>query len=730
MSPHHWNRDNEEEEAQRLKETVWNGPSRRGSTGNQPWHAERPRESTSPYYRSPDGRARQTMEHDPFDYSSPHRRGDVRPYPTSETTFAPFTFDQRMTQRSPNRPISSSGGVISRRFSALGSPSAEHPPQSLRHMEEQLHSSSFREKNDLEMARRMQDLEDRGMGRLNSDRELIELDDTPKESAAVHRKPNDFEALAKLISESGTNMDELSDEVLNELLGSAGTGGKKLPSQIAAAVPENNLSSLPIPSAIPSPSSDLQLDPDVPAKSAPLSPVPALEKLRLEDPPKQPPSSQALESDKKVKRRGLFGFQVTTRSRLNLRDVMQEPPTTDYVHDQGGETHSPTRPKARSMSPPPRPGVPSPVPPQPSASFSLPHRTPSFSGGIPGAIPPKPAAPGGIPSHSFRGMYRGTNVCAACGLSHGTFLKVLNRRYHPECFRCSSCNGKIDPNDQFKYTTDEQGRLHSYHRECFLCFGVQCCVCQDKIAVTPDGRVPFIKHPFFDNELMCVRHADESLRRCCGCQRLEPYDTPFLDCMDGDRCVCASCCRFLVVDSADATPLWHSVLSFLDRTLHWPIWTPLRELPILMVGSDALREQARRSASSSFRSMGLGLKDETGALVALVCLTGLPRALVAGILAHEAVHAWMHWHPHTAGWPLPSAVEDGLCQLVTSLFWSEGRLPPHEDAAVETKLRQYYQFGLERDKSDAFRRAALAYRAIGMDALLAHVWECRDFPDV
>jgi hypothetical protein len=227
-------RGSDEDLARRLQEQEERRPESptsiywsRGRGGAEPPPAE--------YYRSPEGRGRNvamphTVVRDPFDYSSPNFRREVRGMPTDRVgrSFrAPYT--------PPERPI-----PVSRRFSAFGSDSS----RSLRRMEEELLVSppprrlvdverSF-ERNDLELARRMQDLEDRGMGRLNSGRDLVDLEeDGCSEGGAgervlrtgLHPNPNDFEALAQLISESGTNMNELSDEVLNELLGS--NHGKK-----------------------------------------------------------------------------------------------------------------------------------------------------------------------------------------------------------------------------------------------------------------------------------------------------------------------------------------------------------------------------------------------------------------------------------------------------------------------------------------------------------------------
>jgi hypothetical protein len=74
------------------------------------------------------------------------------------------------------------------------------------------------------------------------------------------------------------------------------------------------------------------------------------------------------------------------------------------------------------------------------------------------------------------------------------------------------------------------------------------------------------------------------------------------------------------------------------------------------------------------------------------------------------------------------------------LYLSDGVIPNTDsgnnlsavDGSSEKKLRQYYKFCIERDQSDiygnGYRRAAVAYRDIGMEGLLSHILEYRDFP--
>jgi Protein DA1/LIM domain len=688
------------------------------------------------------------------------------------------------------------------------------------------------EENDLALARRMQDLEDRGLGQQNSDRELdvfintssnIMNDIDLKGSVSDNRARDNFESLAKILSESGTDVNELSVDVINELLGSH--------SSLVRTVHETTTTTN-------QPNNRLIVDNrnTILPKSRPTSPIKSSILVvsndfddsisEITNPIDHP------NKNNKGKRRGLFGFVLADKSRNNLEEITKDAPTTTLFvphppapapiplpttllsmeqnidrkkisstqpvvtvnvlvgggsdgvpasipppppPSSGGSSNSSSgnmtqqqqqHRQSRSMSPKPRPTsniVPSNHLPVVNQTI---HRTAS---GIPCAIPPKPVGMMSISNNpSSYGLYRGTNVCSACGLSHGSFLKVLDRRYHPECFRCTSCNGRIDSNDQFKYTTDDNGRIHPHHRECFLNFGVQCCVCQQKVPVTPDGRVPYIKHPFFSSEVMCVRHADENIRRCCGCQRLEPYDTPFIDLMDGNRCVCTNCCRSVIVDSSEAKPLWNSVLTYLEQKLKLPVWGSMKDIPILIVGEQSLNEQIvsqgsiHGAMSQQILASGLCLTEQGQTrtastrsisnqrsntnVIAILCPTGLPRVLVASILAHESIHAWMKCHPnYNIHQTLSLQVEEGLCQLVASLYLSDGVIPNHHhhntttnvavdssDVSYEKKLRQYYKFCIERDQSDIFgagyRRAAMAYREIGIEGLLSHVLEYGTLP--
>jgi hypothetical protein len=345
----------------------------------------------------------------------------------------------------------------------------------------------------------------------------------------------------------------------------------------------------------------------------------------------------------------------------------------------------------------------------------------------------------------------------------------------------------IDSSGSFAFMVDEKGERHPLHRTCYAeLYGVKCAVCKHTIPAGPDGKVSFVKHPFFDTEQMCPRHASEQSRRCTGCHRFEPEGEPFADLNDAGRCACFSCCRTVVVDGHDAQPLWDKVINFFENKLNLPIWKDMRKVPILVVGYEALNDQLRATGgahggSSQIMTRGLCLTEHSAgrrfklaklkyninnrsfeacdveakgftffqvpdasktnpdaAVTAILCLSGLPRDLTASVLAHEALHAWVKLHPRYDIYdPIPPQVEEGCAQLIAMLFLMDGLDEPStetygDSGPSEEKLRQYFKFSIETDDheiyGEGYRKAAQAYANIGIEALLSHIVLYKEFP--
>jgi len=381
-------------------------------------------------------------------------------------------------------------------------------------------------------------------------------------------------------------------------------------------------------------------------------------------------------------------------------------------------------------------------------------------------------------------------ICCACNQPAMYYLSALDRRYHHDCFRCTGCHDLIDTTGPFAYMEDEAGEKHPLHKECFSeLYGVKCTVCKKAIPAGPDGKVSFVKHPFFDTEQMCPSHASSPGRRCTGCHRFEPQDEPFADLGDVGRVVCYSCCRTAIVDSSDAEPLWKSVINFFDKKLNLSVWADMREVPVLIVGYKSLNEQMKQTGGvhggstqimtrgvcltehqtsgrklkatslrfdnrkQSFEKRGEHEKGFTflqvpdankvnpdSSVTCILCLSGLPKDLTASVLAHEAAHAWIKLHPrYDVMHPIDPQVEEGCAQLIAMLFLSEGLPPASTDTdgdggPSEAKLRQYFKFSIESDSNEiygeGYRKAAAAYSAIGIEALMSHVVLYGEFPNV
>jgi Protein DA1 len=278
-------------------------------------------------------------------------------------------------------------------------------------------------------------------------------------------------------------------------------------------------------------------------------------------------------------------------------------------------------------------------------------------------------------------------------------------------------------------------------------------VCRKQIPASPEGKVAFVKHPFFSTEHMCVHHAEVPHRRCSGCQRFEPDDKPFIDLMDRNRCVCPACCRTVIFDSKGAQQLWKQVIYFFEFKLRLPVWEQMVDVPILIVGSDELerqmiQENSIHAHSTQIMTSGVGLSGfgNKPSVLQILCLSGLPRDLTLSILTREATLAWFKLHPkNNPRTPLPDQVAEGIAQLVAFLFLGEAMRTSEEvessimlsedgDGPSDERLRQYFKFTIERDNHEiyggGYRKAAVAYREVGIEKLLDHALTYRDFPQI
>jgi len=615
------------------------------------------------------------------------------------------------------------------------------------------------------------------------------------QSLKPSRQEEEDAELARFMTESGSSIRDLSSAELSDLLAHSPANVTSAPSlapnadnhavdtssKVASQCPNGG------PFGVRNPTSPVQQSRQAVASlpsSAPVTPTAspyAKELNSLCTPPVENFIDQTSETrnvnSKNKRERGLGFFKFGARGEKkssppaaasHLMDPIPPRPNMDAL----ASSRTQMRQRAKSLSPVPSIGTVSGAPGFPVA----PHSPPDiFNGKGNGHYPVS------------RIIASCSAVCSVCNKTGGSFVAALDRKYHVDCFRCVACKDIIDTSKPFAFSKDAKGQRQAHHRDCHVDFGIRCVVCSEMIVPNLDGSVSFVKHPFFETERMCLRHAQDQRRRCTGCQRVEPLRQPFADLNDRDRCICFACCRTVVVDNTDARPLWNKVLSFFENNLKLPIFDGMRNIPVLMVQSDTLNYEYQKCNSthqgcSQLMARGLCLTDYTeGTLVktpsirfekksssfqtvdeddnkfyevshsgknssmhpqvhAILCLLGLPRDLTGSILAHEATHAWMELHPqYNPLRPLPPQVMEGCAQLIAMLFLSDGLDQPNpsaadEDGPSDQRLRQYFKFSIERDDDKiyglGYRRAALAYRDIGIEALLSHVVRHGSFPRI
>ncbi|GFH52956.1 hypothetical protein CTEN210_09432 [Chaetoceros tenuissimus] len=323
----------------------------------------------------------------------------------------------------------------------------------------------------------------------------------------------------------------------------------------------------------------------------------------------------------------------------------------------------------------------------------------------------------------------------------------------------------------------------------------------------------FQAHPFFGpTQRICSSHDSNSITRCVSCYRFEPRDRRFQRIGTSNAKICTACARTAILDDHAAKLLYENVLSFLDsegldlfdgKMLNIPIHLAdeismnLQSSSIVCNANEQKRgltiwsEQhiglpdVRGIASSAFRRVVDGRRkgnentnsesstsngDEVRRNVwagmrqvsvnKILCLKGLPRNLMASILAHEATHAWLAFDPIRRDGVvgertsfgqvrrIDQTVEEGLCQLVSHLYLQQLMVDDRKekfldrlknDGPSDVKLNQYYKWSIENHPSEVygggFKKAAQAYtQTIETGGTLKDLFQYisihRDFPPV
>ncbi|XP_076888740.1 protein DA1-related 1-like isoform X2 [Bidens hawaiensis] len=385
-----------------------------------------------------------------------------------------------------------------------------------------------------------------------------------------------------------------------------------------------------------------------------------------------------------------------------------------------------------------------------------------------GAFPPVP--------YFYPGGYR---ICIGCNteIGHERFLNCMGGSWHPECFRCHTCNLPISDHE-FSMSENRQ-----FHKSCYKeHHHPKCDVCKNFIPTNAAGLIEYRAHPFWQQKY-CPSHEHDRTPRCCSCERMESRDTKYL-LLDDGRKLCLECLDSAIMDTHVCQPLYLEIQDFYDG-LNMKIE---QQVPLLLVERQALNEAMEGEKNGQGHhhmpeTRGLCLSEEqtittiirrpkvgAGRMVdmltepyklvrrcevtAILILYSLPRLLTGSILAHETMHAWLRLKGYSN---LPPNVEEGICQVLAHMWLdseimagsggtniafmsasSSSTAPAAESSKkgkrsdFEKKLGEFFKHQIESDSStvygDGFREGNKSVLKYGLRSTLDHIRLTGRFP--
>ncbi|KAI3824114.1 hypothetical protein L1987_05563 [Smallanthus sonchifolius] len=372
----------------------------------------------------------------------------------------------------------------------------------------------------------------------------------------------------------------------------------------------------------------------------------------------------------------------------------------------------------------------------------------------------------------------GYRVCVGCNaeIGHGRFLNCMGGLWHPECFRCHSCNLPISDRE---FSMSENRR---FHKSCYKeQHHPRCDVCKNFIPTNAAGLIEYTAHPFWLQKY-CPSHEHDGTPRCCSCERMEARDTKYL-LLDDGRKLCLECLDSAIMDTHECQPLYLEIQDFYEG-LNMKIE---QQVPLLLVERQALNEAMEGEKNGQGHhhmpeTRGLCLSEEqtistitrpprVGAgrimdmftepyklvrrceVTAILILYSLPRLLTGSILAHEMMHAWLRLKGYSN---LPPNVEEGICQVLAHM-WLDSEIMAGSGSTniastssssssapaaasskkgkrsdFEKQLGQFFKHQIETDTSaaygDGFREGEQYVLKYGLRSTLDHIRLTGRFP--
>ncbi|PIN19606.1 Adaptor protein Enigma [Handroanthus impetiginosus] len=367
----------------------------------------------------------------------------------------------------------------------------------------------------------------------------------------------------------------------------------------------------------------------------------------------------------------------------------------------------------------------------------------------------------------------GYRICAGCNSEIGRerCLSCMGAFWHPECFRCHSCNLPISE-DEF-FTSDNR----PYHKSCYKeLHHPKCDVCKNFIPTNAAGLIEYRAHPFWPQKY-CPSHEHDGTPRCCSCERMEPMEVRYLSLEDG-RKLCLECLDSAIMDTHECQQLYLEIQEFYEG-LNMKVE---QQIPLLLVERQALNEAMegekkghhhmpetrglclsevqivstilRRPRIGGYRIIDMFTEPyrlvRKCEVTAILVLYGLPRLLTGSILAHEMMHAWLRLKGYQT---LSPNVEEGICQVLAHMWLdseilagsatnmastssssstSNSTTKKGKRSEFEKKLGKFFIHQIESDPSaaygDGFREGNEAVIKYGLKRTLDHILYTGYFP--
>ncbi|CAN4105386.1 unnamed protein product [Withania somnifera] len=382
---------------------------------------------------------------------------------------------------------------------------------------------------------------------------------------------------------------------------------------------------------------------------------------------------------------------------------------------------------------------------------------------------PPPYAPSFAPQEYNPRSYR---ICSGChgDIGSGNYLGCMGTFFHPECFLCCACGYPITEHE-FSLSGN-----NTYHKSCFReMTHPKCEVCYQFIPTNAAGLIEYRCHPFWSQKY-CPSHEHDVTKRCCSCERLEPWNARYVSLGDG-RSLCLDCMESAIMDTGDCQPLYHAIRDYYEG-MNMKIE---QQVPMLLVERQALNEaiegekhgfhhmpetrglclSEEQTVTSILKRPRMGGREVVGIrthpqklarkceVTAILVLFGLPRLLTGAILAHELMHAWLRLKGFRN---LSLEVEEGICQVLSYMWLESEVMPGSRDmpststasassvssskkgvkSGVENKLGEFFMHQIAHDTSPAygggFRAANKAVNKYGLKCTLDHMRLTGSFP--